>query len=183
MLSSGMGRLCETDIPAPILDTLSKSQIRHVTIIGRRGPLDVSFTIKELREQITLPGCSFSVNIDDSDLSAANNSLPSLPRPRKRLVELLLDNINSGKKKAERHCQLLFRRVPTKSIRCGLLLYCIGFENVALDGLPADENGQLKMLDTVRVKTTGSGNARVYATGWCAHTPRGIIANTQVCHS
>lgn len=66
-----------------------------------------------------------------------------------------------------------------ENLPCGLLLYCIGFENVALDGVPADENGRLKMLDSIRVET--DGKTLVYATGWCAHTPRGVIAHTQVC--
>ncbi len=28
-----------------------------MTTVGRRGPLHVSFTIKELREMVNLPGC------------------------------------------------------------------------------------------------------------------------------
>lgn len=43
ILSCGTDRLLRSDIPASILDTLSRSQIRHVTIVGRKGLLDVSF--------------------------------------------------------------------------------------------------------------------------------------------
>lgn len=65
-----------------------------------------------------------------------------------------------------------------ENLPCGLLLYCIGFENVALDGVPVNENGEIKMTDEVRVAT--DEEFLVYAAGWCAHTPRGIIAHTQV---
>lgn len=32
--------------------------IKKVTLVGRRGPLQVAFTIKELREMLKLPGVS-----------------------------------------------------------------------------------------------------------------------------
>lgn len=65
-----------------------------------------------------------------------------------------------------------------EDLPCGLLLYCIGFENVALDGVPVNTNGEIKMLDAVRVAT--EEEILVYAAGWCVYTPRGIIAHTQV---
>jgi adrenodoxin-NADP+ reductase len=40
------------------LDTLSKSNVKKVTLVGRRGPLQVAFTIKELREMLKLPEVS-----------------------------------------------------------------------------------------------------------------------------
>ena len=46
-----------TDICAHALDVLAQSRIRRVVMIGRRGPLQVAFTIKELREMTRLPGC------------------------------------------------------------------------------------------------------------------------------
>ncbi|KAL3997415.1 hypothetical protein ACH3XW_10815 [Acanthocheilonema viteae] len=201
ILSSGMDRLLRTDIPSSVLDTLSCSQIRHVTIIGRRGLLDVSFTIKELREQITLPDCSFFVEIENSDLLTVKQSQQTLARPKKRIAELILNNSHVNKPGSDRLCRLLFRRTPTKVVTddrgvvkalqvthslnghkedlpCGLLLCCIGFENVALDGVPVNANGEIKMLDTVRVAT--EEEFLVYAVGWCVHTPQGIIAHTQM---
>lgn len=47
----------KTDISQHSLDALSKSRIKEVIVIGRRGPLQVAFTIKELREMIRLPDC------------------------------------------------------------------------------------------------------------------------------
>lgn len=42
------------------MDALSKSKVKKVTLVGRRGPLQVSFTIKELREMLKIPGVSTS---------------------------------------------------------------------------------------------------------------------------
>ncbi|KNZ78692.1 NADPH:adrenodoxin oxidoreductase, mitochondrial [Termitomyces sp. J132] len=43
------------DVPRPVLDVLNRSQVRHVSIFGRRGPLEAAFTAKELRELTNLP--------------------------------------------------------------------------------------------------------------------------------
>ena len=61
-------------------------------------------------------------------------------------------------------------------IPCGLLVYAIGFENVLLPGLPTTKDNKLLMKDWCRV---ASDISKVYATGWCAHNPSGVIAQTQ----
>lgn len=40
------------------MDCLLNSKIKKVTVIGRRGPIQVAFTIKEFREMLKLRGCS-----------------------------------------------------------------------------------------------------------------------------
>jgi hypothetical protein len=46
-----------TDMTEHALEMLSRSRVRRVRVIGRRGPLQVAFTIKELREMLALPDC------------------------------------------------------------------------------------------------------------------------------
>lgn len=48
--------LKQYDIPERVLSHLAKSTIERVSIIGRRGPYEVAFTAKELRELLDLPG-------------------------------------------------------------------------------------------------------------------------------
>jgi len=48
----------KTDITEYSLEALSKSRVKKVTLVGRRGPLQVAFTIKELREMLKIPGVS-----------------------------------------------------------------------------------------------------------------------------
>ena len=54
-----------TDICAHALDVLAQSRIRRVVITGRRGPLQVAFTIKELREMTCLRGCCPVLDLKD----------------------------------------------------------------------------------------------------------------------
>lgn len=48
----------KTDITEHSLEVLSNSRVKKVTLVGRRGPLQVAFTIKELREMLKIPGVS-----------------------------------------------------------------------------------------------------------------------------
>lgn len=54
-----------TDIAEPALATLRCSNVRRVILVGRRGPLEVSFTIKELREMTKLPGVGTVLRAED----------------------------------------------------------------------------------------------------------------------
>ncbi|XP_015426241.1 PREDICTED: NADPH:adrenodoxin oxidoreductase, mitochondrial [Myotis davidii] len=81
--------LCQkTDITEASLGTLRQSRVKTVWIVGRRGPLQVAFTIKELREMIQLPGTR--PILDPADFLGLQDRMKEMPRPRKRLTELLL---------------------------------------------------------------------------------------------
>ncbi|KAG1855547.1 hypothetical protein C8R48DRAFT_776428 [Suillus tomentosus] len=51
--------LRQYDVPEHVLEVLSRSTVKHVSIVGRRGPLEAAFTTKELREMINLPEASY----------------------------------------------------------------------------------------------------------------------------
>ncbi|XP_032097663.1 NADPH:adrenodoxin oxidoreductase, mitochondrial isoform X12 [Sapajus apella] len=78
----------KTDITKAALGVLRQSQVKTVWLVGRRGPLQVAFTIKELREMIQLPGTR--PILDPVDFLGLQDRLKEVPRPRKRLMELLL---------------------------------------------------------------------------------------------
>lgn len=160
--------------------------------------LQASFTIKELRELLNLDECSSSINITDDEANVIAELLPSLERPSKRILQLMLDRRHPKHVNARHQCIINFHYRPvsvekdstsrikgvlmehsvTKQplyVPCGLLIYAIGYENVLLPGLPTAEN-KLLMKDWCRVP---SDLTRVYATGWCAHSPTGVIASTQ----
>ena len=46
------------DVPESVLEVLRSSAVRHVSILGRRGPLQAASTNKELRERTSLNGAS-----------------------------------------------------------------------------------------------------------------------------
>jgi len=55
----------KTDITDYALEALSKSQVRRVYLVGRRGPLQAAFTVAELRELMKLPKCKPFLNRPD----------------------------------------------------------------------------------------------------------------------
>lgn len=87
ILLTPVDKLKSTDITEHALEALSHSRVRHVKLIGRRGPLQVAFTIKELREMLTLPDCVTVCN--PQDFETVCSKVPNLERPRRRLTELL----------------------------------------------------------------------------------------------
>src|SRR5882762_10007882 len=49
MLLSSPSALAKYDIPEEVVDVLSRSNVKHVSIVARRGPFEAAFTVKELR--------------------------------------------------------------------------------------------------------------------------------------
>ena len=58
MLLTPLDVLAKTDMTEQALELLKTSTINRVHVVGRRGPLQVAFTIKELREMVNLQGCT-----------------------------------------------------------------------------------------------------------------------------
>uniref|UniRef100_A0A673CWZ1 NADPH:adrenodoxin oxidoreductase, mitochondrial n=1 Tax=Sphaeramia orbicularis TaxID=375764 RepID=A0A673CWZ1_9TELE len=102
ILLSPVDILKKTDITQPTLEALERSQIRNVLIIGRRGPLQIACTIKELREMVNLPDTR--PEMVAADFNGVAEALKDVPRPRKRLTELMLKTAldTPGEKEQER---------------------------------------------------------------------------------
>lgn len=118
-----------TDMATHAVEALARSRIRRVRVVGRRGPLQVAFSAKELRELLTMPGLTFSppdpelLSLSPSppplladDATAANgaaaaSSSPLPRRQQRRLVQLMQKG--SATPLAARHWQLDFLRSPT----------------------------------------------------------------------
>ncbi|GMT23597.1 hypothetical protein PFISCL1PPCAC_14894 [Pristionchus fissidentatus] len=192
-------RLEHTDIPDSALEMIRQSKVKNISIVGRRGPGDVSFTIKELREQFRLEGWNSGVEMEKNDEEKLRDGLMKMERPKKRLMQVLLDNIRVPE--GEKKCSFLFRRIPKEiksdergrvravvfersdgsleEIEAGLVIASLGYEAVLLDGLPKNAKGDLLMKEDGEVSMEGEGG-RVYATGWCTGKARGVIADSQV---
>ncbi|XP_042363904.1 NADPH:adrenodoxin oxidoreductase, mitochondrial [Plectropomus leopardus] len=88
VLLSDIDLLKKTDITQPALEALAESRVRRVLIVGRRGPIQIACTIKELREMVNLPNTR--PEMVAADFEGVKEALKDLPRPRKRLTELML---------------------------------------------------------------------------------------------
>ncbi|EFX04174.1 NADPH-adrenodoxin reductase [Grosmannia clavigera kw1407] len=85
MLLEDVAVLRRTDISEAAVAALSGSRVRRVHLVGRRGPVQAAFTIKEVRELTRLR----DVAMHPVDGSLLPPSLPALPRAKRRLMEVL----------------------------------------------------------------------------------------------
>lgn len=98
ILCKTVEELQSSDIAAHALEALACSNIRRVSVVGRRGHVQASFTIKELRELTKLSVTAFGVRADEMEQGATPASLEEIAatRAKKRMNELLKKNISSG---------------------------------------------------------------------------------------
>jgi len=101
--------LSKYDVSRPVLDVLSTSKVRHISIIGRRGPLEVAFTSKELREMMSLPQ-TYMVPLHPSLTKPPNGQ--TLTRQQLRILKLLSDGSEEAKKPLFKSWSLEFFRSP-----------------------------------------------------------------------
>lgn len=114
ILLSPIDSLERTDITANALRELRASQVQRVYLVGRRGPLQAAFTIKELREMTKLP--DVRIRWRTEDFLGVAEEVANLARPRKRLTELMLASVAEQERTAgKRELLPIFLRSP-KSI-------------------------------------------------------------------
>lgn len=128
-----------TDITHHSIDKLIESKIRKIIILGRRGPMQAAFKIKEFRELTKMDDCHVQVDwspeyqelldFGDNDLMVSFLAFfaifsflffqNSLPRPRKRIAELykkILAESHIPKPNHHKECILKFFSTPTEII-------------------------------------------------------------------
>jgi adrenodoxin-NADP+ reductase len=98
------------DVPRDVLDVLSRSNVKHVSIFGRRGPLEAAFAAKELREMINLPDSSMAP-LDPAMLTPPPNTKPT--RQQSRLSQLLAKGSKNPFGTTPKTWSLDFYRSPT----------------------------------------------------------------------
>ena len=195
LILSPVDMLRKTDVSDTWLQMRANSRVKKVVVIGRRGPLNVSFTIKELREMIKLK--SVQTLINPSEFDGVQEQIGKLERPRKRLTELLLKTMNIEQGSHDQSWELKLWRTPvsvlgdesvtglelrdtrdtalTETLDCGLVVRSVGYSSVQADT-------QLPWDDTKRVISNEEGRARdtpgLYTAGWLGTGPRGVIIDT-----
>lgn len=68
VLSKSQSELSETDMPDYVLEALRDAPIEQVMLVGRRGPVQASFTTKELKELGELAQADIHVRADELEL-------------------------------------------------------------------------------------------------------------------
>jgi adrenodoxin-NADP+ reductase len=161
ILLKPLEQLRKTDIAEHALEALSKSKVRDVKVVGRRGPLQAPYTIKELRELMNIPGLAFV-----PPASGWNSLLQierrALPRQLSRIAEVLAKGSKTSLADASRAWQLGYLRSPVEFLSAnGEDLAAVGFETTQyLDPissvLSTDAQTNLNAIRGVGVKGVGS---------------------------
>ncbi|GAA5831759.1 hypothetical protein JCM11251_003869 [Rhodosporidiobolus azoricus] len=115
MLLKPVDELREFDVPDYALAELSRSRVKRVEIVGRRGPLQLAATTKELRELMNLPGVAFEMDPDPLANAAAEieqNPKMEGGRMRKRAMGLLKGGSKTPLAEAEKSWAFEFLKSP-----------------------------------------------------------------------
>jgi len=207
MLLTPVDQLRKTDVTEVWLEQLVKSKVERVVVVGRRGPLQVSFTIKELRELLKLD--DVRTNVRKEDLVGVREALASVARPRKRLTELILKAGEGQSSKGEscKEWELKLFRSPLefRSDGAGSKVSSVLLGVNRPVGEQVEDTGKREILNTGLVlRSIGyksvsaepslpfdskrgvvpnmegrvTGEEGLYVAGWLATGPRGVIIDT-----
>uniref|UniRef100_A0A8C8VMA5 NADPH:adrenodoxin oxidoreductase, mitochondrial n=1 Tax=Pelusios castaneus TaxID=367368 RepID=A0A8C8VMA5_9SAUR len=166
VLLSPLDMLRKTDITEGSLAAIAGSKLKRVWLVGRRGPLQVAFTIKELREMINLPGTR--PLLDPADFTGLGDVVKDVPRPRRRLTELMVKSAleKPGEKEAARWAS------ATKE-------WGLKFQRSPLEVLPAADGKRARGIRMAITSLEGSGeSARAVPTGEVEEFECGLILSS-----
>lgn len=143
--------LVRTDIAGHALEALRASRVRHIHMIGRRGPSQAAFTNPELKELGEMADADIQVRAGDLELDAG--SAAELARGEDKSVERNLETLRafagrapSGKQKC---IHLRFRLSPTALEGSGRVERVVLGHNRLVTGPRGD----------IRAEATGSSEA------------------------
>ena len=201
ILSKTRGELESGDIVNHALDALETSAIRTVTILGRRGPLQISMTPKELGELGHLEAATPVVEPADFPPPEADEAL----EPGQRKSVGLLRGFADGGADAAKERRIVFdffakplriegdgraerivvertkldandRAVgtgETYEVPASLVISSIGYSTPPLEDVPYDERGGKFRNEQGKISD------RLYCVGWARRGPTGTIGTNR----
>lgn len=201
--------LSHSDIYSQALDSILAARLQHVHIIGRRGPMDISFTAKELREVMTI--ChEKKIPIYTNHLEDINSMRPAEhpDRSKRRVLQILKDMgmVQLPGTLASPSLSFLFHLVPkafvphkenttrlgaarfshgsdSVTLPCSTAFTCVGSNVILPDNIASYFGAHALSHQAGRVTTapaSTNGSARVYVVGWCKTGPKGTLSSTVI---
>jgi len=104
--------LAKTDICEHALDVLRRHPVDHVSVIGRRGMAQASFSPKELRELLALPDVTVVIDDEEFVLAPEDEAELAASRPRRRAYEALVNAHSAPKVGAPKVLNFRFTTSP-----------------------------------------------------------------------
>lgn len=199
ILAKTADEMASSDLAAHAADTIHKSSIRDIHILGRRGPLEAAFTPKELGELNRLENCVTLVNGNQLPDPSVDETLSGASK--KNMVTLRAMAENSPDDKPVRLHIQFFRRPmaiigedcvcgirleetyvedgkcfgtgKTEVLPTGLVVPCIGYRSSPLPDIPYDDRRGVFQNDE------GLIAEGLYCVGWCRRGPTGTIGTNK----
>jgi ferredoxin--NADP+ reductase len=114
ILARPLKELAQTDIADYALDALSRSRVRTIYLLGRRGPAQAAFTNPEIRELTQIEGCDLVLRPRDLELNELDREwLASVKEPTyQRNVDILAAHATKGEGSQERKIRAWFFASP-----------------------------------------------------------------------
>ena len=190
-----------SDIVGHALEALDRSAVGTVTILGRRGPHQISMTPKELGELCHLEAATPVVDISDFPPVEADAALepghrksitilrefaaagPDASKAKRIMFDFFARPVRiEGDGRAER---IIVERTEldeagaaqgtgeTYAVPANLIVTSIGYQTPRIDGVPYDERGGKFANEQGRI---GDG---LYAVGWARRGPTGTIGTNR----
>ncbi len=202
VLAKTQAELGDSDICEHASRRIGEAQLTDLYLIGRRGPVEASFTPIELAELGELERCDIVVDPQAVAIDVGPEVPEKEVKVRQRNIEILRSfAARNGAPKAMR-IHVLFNAAPVAihgdASVTGLLLErtrvvegraeltgerfelpvesvvaAIGYLTPALPGVPFDEKRGRFQNDE------GLIEPGVYAAGWCKHGPRGVVGTNR----
>ena len=203
MLALTPEELAPTDTTDAAIAAINEAGVREIVVVGRRGPVQASWTPVEVGELGELAGADIVVDPAELELDEASEAeLAAAPPTVKRNVDHLRDYAARTPAGKPRAIRLRFFRSPVaihgdgkveaielvrnelvdgravatderETIECGIVFRSVGYRGVPLPGVPFDEDSGTIPNEGGRVEPG------TYVAGWIKRGPSGVIGTNK----
>jgi NADPH-dependent glutamate synthase beta subunit-like oxidoreductase len=209
VLARTAAELEPTDMPQHVLDTLAATRVEEITVLGRRGPAQASFTTQELRELDELANATVLVDAADLELDPAAEERAAGDRNVARNLAVLRGWADHVPVPGRTRLHLRFFARPARLIGedrvtavevertavdaegrasgtgeldvlpADLVVRSVGYFGTPLPGLPVDERSGTVPHVAGRVLRDGTPAPREYVAGWIKRGPSGVVGTNK----
>ena len=209
VLAKTVGELTHTDMPEYVFDTLRRSPITDIHVLGRRGPAQATYPTKELRELGELLDSDIVVDPADLVFDEASDQLIATDKAIARNVDVVKEWATRSKSGKSRRIHLHFMARPvellgdervhevvverteldgtgaargtgaTFVIPADFVVRSVGYRGQPLAGVPFDETRSVIPNLDGRVQDGTQVVAGQYVAGWIKRGPTGIIGTNK----
>jgi NADPH-dependent glutamate synthase beta subunit-like oxidoreductase len=198
-----------TDMPQHVLDALAAMPVEEVTILGRRGPAQATFTTQELRELGELDAATVLVDAADLELDPGSEERAAADRNVSRNLVVLRGWVDHTPEPGRTRLRLRFFGRPVRLLGedrvtavevertavdgdgrvmgtgeltvlpADLVVRSVGYRGIPLPGLPVDQRSGTVPNDEGRVLRDGRVSPGEYVAGWIKRGPSGVVGTNK----